>query len=140
MADLFTPPPRHFARRSSVHALLHKAAAWELRRRARVSVRLRPALPSNLNFYINGLSVNYWGYIVWQLPCVTNGSADGNCFLLCGGWPAGGGGVLILHPAAVSSVATLGMGTFRPNLFAFCKPRMLRTLCLGLWNLVKVLL
>lgn len=80
----------HFAHRSSVHALLHKAAAWELRRRPCVSVRLRPALPCNPNFSINGLSINYWGYIVRQLPCVTDGSVDGKCFLLCVWQTAGG--------------------------------------------------
>lgn len=51
---------------------------------------LRPALPCNLNFYINGLSINYWGYIVRQLPCVTNGCVDGKCFLLCVWQTAGG--------------------------------------------------
>lgn len=68
----------------------HKAAAWELRRRPCFSVRLWPVLPCNLNFYINGLSINYWGYIVRQLPCVTNGSVDGKCFLLCVWQTAGG--------------------------------------------------
>lgn len=140
----------HFAHRSSVHALLHKAAAWELRRRPCVSVRLRPALPCNPNFYIDGLSINYWGYIVRQLPCVTNGSVDGKCFLLCVWQTAGGllGAACWLYAQLLFSLwprwelkpsARPSVQAFLSNSDAFCKPRMLRTLCRGLWNLVKVL-
>lgn len=136
----------HFAHRSSVHALLHKAAAWELRPRPRVSVRLRPALPCNLNFYINGLSINYWGYIVRQLPCVTNGSVDGKCFLLRVWQTAGAllGAACWLYAQLLFSLwprweLKPSVQALLSKSDAFCKPRMLRTLCHGLWNLVKVL-